>query len=190
MNNNKLNNKLYIYAGTIDNYNHNWIMPMITSSGYHSKHHLIDNIYIILSKLGINIFGGIVWCNWNDPFNHDELVHVELVLRYSQDLKMTLPTITLNGVNYYIDSSGNINNYNNGFTISNYITTPTNIHTNLYFPTSFKVLVDFIKIHRPEIYDLVKKLLYSNDESNYIIACEMICNAFNIKLEEDVCNKA
>lgn len=184
-----LNNELNVICGSGNSGIFHY--PVIQTSTYDIHK---DKLRTIFERLGINISCGIVWCSYIDKINHNSMVNVNFSITYRNEIRMSLPTVSVNNQTYYMSINGIIStdNYNsniNNFSMG-YPTLTNTLKSNIYLPTSFGVLVNFIKVHKPDIYDMVKRLLYSNDESNYIIACEMICNAFNIKLEEDVCNKA
>lgn len=184
-----LNNELNVICGSGNSGIFHY--PVIQTSTYDIHK---DKLRTIFERLGIDISYGIVWCSYIDKIDHNLMVNVTFSITYYNEIKMSLPTVGVNNQTYYMNTTGAISTTNYNSNINNfsmvYPTLTNTLRSDIYLPTSFGVLVNFIKVHKPEIYDMVKKLLYSNDESNYIIACEMVCNAFNIKLEEDVCNKA
>lgn len=145
----------------------------IISLNYYTRPSQISKINSLFSLLNITKYS-VILCTTADYYDHNSLISV--VFKYNFLINYeTRVSITGTHINY----STNYNaNYNTNYNIS-----PFNQTIEFYkkYPTSFKLIGDYIQITKPKEYINIVELLYSNDEDNFNMVYEMILTLYNFR---------
>lgn len=124
-----------------------------------------DKIKMLFSELYIE-YNDIVWCSCNDGFNHVEYVEVNFIIERTIAFNVGLSgTFTSNS--YIPATSGRID-----FSLIK------------FYPTSYRILANYLKLTKPNESSSIIELLYSNNTENIEIAYQMIRTLYNLNKQE------